>query len=752
MKLISRRGLIIFAAGVVSVSVFTLCKSVTIAVTAAAVSALCAAALIIFPSAGNINAEAMISAALCVLVAGSGMIVGSLGKAGRAGAESFCDGKTHTVVGIVREKLYSEVFGSAYFADAEEIDGESHDIGVCLELGSSGDFSVGDRILFDATFSLPADDDASRYYPKGVFVVCDGKSAEVINEGAGITLAERINGFFDVVLREKLDSASGDFAAAIFLGNREGLSPKLTLDFRRSGVSHLLALSGLHLSIIAAGIDFLLRRLRIKKQIRTVILILSVAAFSVMTGLSASVFRAAIMLILLYIAQLLGEEKDALTALFFALAVILFVRPYAVWDAGLWMSFSATLGLVCFSGVIMPHFTPMKRGDYSAAVHILRSVARYVTGLLEANLIATLFTLPVTFLIFGGISLISPVTNFLLVPTAQIILYVLLLLCVMSPIPIVSDVLAFAAEKLIYFAENVAEGFSSIDGVYLSLRYPFTPYIIAALTVCTAILVLVPKFKKKYVFIAATAACLAFAVCLSVYSSVTENDIYAVCESDSSSDALGIVYRGTSIVIDVSTGGFAVPYSAAENTEGRSAGELDALVLTHLHKNHIRSVRKLTGYMKIDKLIVPAAESETDSEVIRGLASVCEASGTEIVFYNRRAESYLDAGGLCVTLPGYETLGRSTHPVITFAVSCGGERNILYVGRSAWETYDGEGGWDVVFFGSHGPAAKTVPEESFCRPCIYEIYSDGEIAALCGADGKTVVTESGGSVSILIEN
>lgn len=752
MKTISRGGLIIFSAGVVSVGAFMLCESAVAAVIIAVISALAAAALIIVPSVRNVNASVMISAVLCVIVAGAGMIVGSVGKAGKTGAEALCNGKTHAVTGIVRESLYNEVFGSAFFVDAEEIDGEARSVGVCLELGSYGDFSVGDEIKFDATFSLPERDDESRYYPKGVFVVCESNGAAVSDEGAGTTVFDRINAFFDGVMHEKLDAPSGDFAAAILLGNRDGLEPKLRLDFRRSGASHLLALSGLHLSVIAAGIDFLLRRLHLKKQIRSVALIFCVAAFAVVTGLSASVFRAAIMLILLYIAQLFGEEKDAPTALVFALAVIIFVRPYAVWDAGLWMSFSATLGLVCFSDVLAPHFTPMRRENYSKTVHILRSIAKYVTGLFAANLIATVFTLPVTFLIFGGISLISPVTNFILVPTAQILLYVLLLLCVLFPVPIVSDALAAVAEWLISLAKYVAESFSSIDGVYLSIKYPFTPYIIAALTVCVALLVIVPKFKKKYVFIAAALSCVVFGACLFTYSRVTADDIYAVCESNSSSDALGIVYRGKSVVIDVSTGGFAVTYDATENTSGRSAEELDALVLTHLHKNHVRSVRKLTGYVKINKLIVPAAESETDSEVIRGLISVCEASGTEIIFYNRRAESYLDVGELSVTLPEYNTLGRSTHPVITFSVSCGGEKNIFYSGSSAWETCGGEGGWDVVFFGAHGPIAKIAPDKDYLKPYIYGIYSDGVTAAIYGDGEKTVVTESGGSVSILIKN
>lgn len=657
---------------------------------------------------------------------------------------ALCDGETHILSGVVSREVYAENFGAGYYI-------ETSGGGIYLETEYPPDISVGDEINFSGVFS-PLTEDTEYLRSKGIFLECAGEDIDVIGYGTKIPLTYKINSFFDGVFREKLTPDAASLAGAMFLGNKESAAAKTKLAFRRTGLSHLLALSGLHLSIIAAAADFLLSAIKLKKRTRTIILIILVSMFAAVTGLSASVFRATIMIILFYSAQLFGEKSDSVTALFAALAIILLVRPYAAWDAGLWMSFSATLGLVCFSDAIKLGSAPVTRENYSKKRKTLAKIANYFVGLLLINVVATLFTLPLTYFLFGGISLISPVSNLLVVPLSQIFLWGLLLLCAMFWFPGVSAVIAGFCDFIASLTERLAEAFSSIEGVYISIKYPFTPYIIGFLLLCAAAVIFVPKLKKKYIFLAALCGCVAFAGCLAVYSGATRDELYTVCVSAGQNDAVGFVYHGKSVVLDMSAGGFSTPYTAITETGGRKADELDMLVLTHLHKNHVRTLEKLTGYVKLDSIAVPYPETDGDFEIIALLAEVAEKNKIEINYYDRSSQSYLDIDDMTVNLPMYRRISRSAHPVISFDATLGGNPAFAYVGSSLWECAGSPRSYDstVIFFGVHGPKLKSAPKEekySFAE-CL--LFSGEDVAEIFGTEGN-LISDFGGTFTLIIE-
>lgn len=157
---------------------------------------------------------------------------------------------------------------------------------------------------------------------------------------------------------------------------------------------------------------------------------------------------------------------------------------------------------------------------------------KYVLGLIAASLVATLFTLPVTYIAFGGISLISPLSNLWLVPLAQLLLYLLPFVCFLSKMPLLGDVLVLAARGLIKLICSSAKLFSSSSGVYISIKYPFAPYLIGGLVIIIAVIVLVPKIKPRAVIATALSLCVVFASSLGIWYRTIGNDIYAVCVNE----------------------------------------------------------------------------------------------------------------------------------------------------------------------------------------------------------------------------
>lgn len=699
------------------------------------------------------KAVAVVFAALCVIAPLLGLVCGTLHTGKDTAAKKYADGEEHAITAEITRAIYEKQFGSLYYAKVSDVDGEKADFYIQLEFSYLPELVIHEKTEIRAVLSEPSGSDAALLRSKGVILCAEVDGFLSVGDGGRLTLPEKINSFLAGIFDKTIGGDEADFAGAIFLGNRERVSQKVKLAFRRSGTSHLLALSGLHISVLAAGLEFALKAARVKKKIRIAVSIPVTVMFALITGLSASVLRSAIMLVIYFVAQLIGEEKDSLTSLFAALALIITFRRYAVWDAGLWMSFSATLGLILFSDKLLPRFAPMTRKTYSRAKKFFRAGVKYVLGLLSATVIATLFTLPVTYLLFGGISIISPISNLILVPLSQVLLYLLALLCVLFNVPFIGAGLAFAAKRLILLICRLAGLFASPSGVYISIKYPFTPYLIAAALIFVAVIVFVPKINPRSVLAVSVALCMAFAGCVVAMYKITENEIYAVAVSERSSDAFGIVYRGRSFVIDVSTGGFAVPYSAVTETSGYAACETDVLILTHLHRYHAATLDRLCGYFKINKLLIPAAESVADSEIIMNILAIADENGVQTEFYNRRAESAVSCGDMKISLPEYTLLKRSTHPVITFSVYLGETQAMLYSGAGAEET-DDEKVYSaaLVFFGAHGPVRKQRIDTGRCLSAQSIIFSNEKVSAFAdGCDSPVIISERGGKVTIKIK-
>lgn len=699
------------------------------------------------------KAVAVVFAALCVIAPLLGLVCGTLHTGKDTAAKKYADGEEHAITAEITRAIYEKQFGSLYYAKVSNVDGEKADFYIQLEFSYLPELVIHEKTEIRAVLSEPSGSDAALLRSKGVILCAEVDEFLSVGDEGRLTLPEKINSFLAGIFDKTIGGDEADFAGAIFLGNRERVSQKVKLAFRRSGTSHLLALSGLHISVLAAGLEFALKAARVKKKIRIAVSIPVTVMFALITGLSASVLRSAIMLVIYFVAQLIGEEKDSLTSLFAALALIITFRRYAVWDAGLWMSFSATLGLILFSDKLLPRFAPMTRKTYSRAKKFFRAGVKYVLGLLSATVIATLFTLPVTYLLFGGISIISPISNLILVPLSQVLLYLLALLCVLFNVPFIGAGLAFAAKRLILLICRLAGLFASPSGVYISIKYPFTPYLIAAALIFVAVIVFVPKINPRSVLAVSVALCMAFAGCVVAMYKITENEIYAVAVSERSSDAFGIVYRGRSFVIDVSTGGFAVPYSAVTETSGYAACETDVLILTHLHRYHAATLDRLCGYFKINKLLIPAAESVADSEIIMNILAIADENGVQTEFYNRRAESAVSCGDMKISLPEYTLLKRSTHPVITFSVYLGETQAMLYSGAGAEET-DDEKVYSaaLVFFGAHGPVRKQRIDTGRCLSVQSIIFSNEKVSAFAdGCDSPVIISERGGKVTIKIK-
>ncbi|MEB3100732.1 ComEC/Rec2 family competence protein [Ferviditalea candida] len=200
--------------------------------------------------------------------------------------------------------------------------------------------------------------------------------------------------------------SSAGLMESLLIGYREDLDPEQFRSFSNLGLTHLLAISGLHVGVVLGAILGLLKWMRITKETRLLIGILIIPVFIVLTGASPSVTRAGIMAAIALYAVRRNLLKDGLNVLSIAALLMLLWNPYFLFDISFQLSFIVTVGLI----VGMPKLFA-----------VLPIPGRKLKGLLTVTLVAQVVSFPLTIYYFNQFSLLSLIANLLIVPLYSLV-------------------------------------------------------------------------------------------------------------------------------------------------------------------------------------------------------------------------------------------------------------------------------------------------------------------------------------------
>ncbi len=249
-----------------------------------------------------------------------------------------------------------------------------------------------------------------------------------------IELLERGQGFkpqeWLYALRERLSQAlasalpepQASLAQGILLGQRTNISQDISEAFAKTGTTHILAISGHNISIIAGMLMALLAY--VFGRNRSIYFFAALGAiwgYALLAGMASSVQRAAFMASLTLVAAHLGRQNNALTSLVFAAAVLSVFHPLALWDVAFQLSFAAMAGLILITPLLE---TPLKRAlEKSRARKIATSpVANTTITTCSATLGATLATLPIIAFNFHRIPIVALPANLFVLPALPLII------------------------------------------------------------------------------------------------------------------------------------------------------------------------------------------------------------------------------------------------------------------------------------------------------------------------------------------
>jgi len=209
------------------------------------------------------------------------------------------------------------------------------------------------------------------------------------------------------------DEAYG-VVAAMTLGDKSELDRDLKETYSKVGAAHILALSGLHLSIIYAIISLFIgwRRIRILSQS---FIIVAIWAYALLTGMSPSVTRAALMISIYGLLSLGYRERMSVNTLAFTAIVMLLVNPMSLYNIGFQLSFMAVLAILLFN--------PLFNRLIPQRVLLRYRSVRLLWGMTTVSVSAQLGTAPLVAYYFGRFSTWFLLSNYLVIPLATVILY-----------------------------------------------------------------------------------------------------------------------------------------------------------------------------------------------------------------------------------------------------------------------------------------------------------------------------------------
>jgi competence protein ComEC len=335
---------------------------------------------------------------------------------------------------------------------------------------------------------------------QGIYSTMLYPQIEVLDTGKGFKPLAWVYGLrssLSQTLARVLPEPQASLAQGILLGIRYNIPPEVKADFVSSGTAHLLAISGLHLSILAGILLSIGIWLFGKRRYIYIWLALGIIwLYALLTGMQTPVVRGAIMASLFLAAELLGRQRTAITSLAFAAAIMVGLDPQILWDASFQLSFLSIAGLI----FLAPPLMNWGRRAVSRTIGeegMGAALANIVTDSLGVTIAATIAVWPLIAHYFGIVSLSSPLANLLALPAMPgiIITGALAGLIGLFALP-VAQVIGWLAWLFTSYMLLVVTGFASLPLSSIKISSVGAPAIVVYYSALALALWLVSQRKK----------------------------------------------------------------------------------------------------------------------------------------------------------------------------------------------------------------------------------------------------------------
>ncbi len=621
-------------------------------------------------------------------------------------------GKTDTVTVRITECDYSLSYTARYIAVVEESNLIRRGTKLLItseKIGLDEGCVLEGKITFSALADMNTSSfNAERYYlPKKIMLAAEDISLSVIGEKKVFSVDgffSKVNNKLSAMIMAHFSYDAGGLQAAVLLGNRDYLSDTVSRDFRRLGISHLLVVSGTHFSVIVAFVEQAMRKLRLKRRPRACLNIALIFLFMALTGFTPSVLRAGIMYLIAELAVLVSRRVSSASSLAFAGAVMIVLNPYVAVDCGMQLSFVAAYTCIAFSKYKLSLFANVKNKDYR------RPIFRFAQKIMETVLLTafvTVSTLPLMWLYFGEVSILSIPANIIFIPAITLLMYLTGAYLILYPLKLFIGPMSAFIGVYCELIEDAAEFLAKPDFALISINYQFSIFFLIPLAVLVLILPYTGKKYVKTVAVTALAILTVFIGIIGIVNAVEYEKTRISYVSEKKNDGLAVKSHRKIMLCDISDASFGFSYNLTEEMTALHSCEIEVLLFTHYHSKHTQLFSRLCGEEIIRCIVLPTPINEREDSIYTSLCEIALKNGIEITTI-APGESYI-FGDAEIILFERTYLSRSTHPITALQISAHGTDTVYASGsfnESTERIKDAIENSDYVILGRHSPVYK----------------------------------------------
>lgn len=454
-----------------------------------------------------------------------------------------------------------------------------------------------DQLTATVTFSL---DEESRHYRYGQSVYLKGSldTDEVqimkVPDKPLFAAILQFRAYACEVSYRYMDADSAGLANGIVFSDESGISDQIYTDFKNCGLLHVTAVSGMNVVMLVTALQSMLAVLRVGRKTRIFISMGVSLLYMAAVGFTYSVLRSGIMLLIMLVGQLAGRQHDSLNSLGVSGLVLMLLNPFAAISVSFLLSFLATMGMIVL-------FVPCQNWLYQKLR--LPGRLRQATVALLAPLLqtfaATIFILPVTFVFFKTVSIVSPLANLVVLPAISPVLSLGILTILFSFIPLAPQLCGWLLDGLCHYVTTVTRWIGglpvtaiSTDELYIGLWIGTALLLFAA----AALLIGLGVFRNKAYAMRIASWLSVIVLLLTVGTGFAfTKDTTTVVFLDSGNGACAVIQRRDHAIV-VGTGGGNADDLLADYMYERQIRTMDLLVFPTYQNTYFQNAAAVVQY------------------------------------------------------------------------------------------------------------------------------------------------------------
>lgn len=446
---------------------------------------------------------------------------------------------------------------------------------------------------------------------------------------------------------------------SLLIGDKSLLSDGTELSFRRLGLSHMLAVSGLHVSVLCAALAFFCRKiLHISRKRYFYVGLAFVLFYCLFTGASAGVIRATAMSAAALIAFTAARGNDSMTSLFAAAAGILLFSPTSVFDVGFWLSVTASLGVLMAVYFLGKWRMPQNR------------FLTFPITLSTITVSATVTTLPLSIFYFGEYSMLCLPANLAFGFLLQVCLICAFLLLFICFIPFIGPAFGTCVSYFETFVCRAVNACAGIKGVVAELSFVQTKVIWLLFAFVLILFICLDRKRHKWLVPSLSVAFACAIFVSSVCHAYSQSKCEIVYESSLGTDSFLYSENGAHHLILSAGGSLGAMLECEKRLSALHVSELQTLVLTHCHSGHAQYLSALLGGVKVHTVFLPDSYDASTFEDLSDIATLVQSHGAKVSFY--KPNEAIALGELTLDfMPTASTPYESRHDGYAFSASVG---------------------------------------------------------------------------------